>query len=268
MQTAARLVDSPFPRARAQFEELADYMASGEAYAMMESELERQLEARARKVLRELLQEHLDSRGPGEAIGPVRDATGIERTDTREQERGLKTVFGRVEVRRLGYAAPGEESLHPRDGELNIPAELYSLELRRRAAVETSKGSFEQTVEMLGQSTGTTIPKRQVEELVVRAARDFDAFYEAGCREAASRPSGPIMVVSTDGKGVHMIPRDLRKATRKAAAKAKARQQLGERLSKKEEHNGKKRMATVAAVYTVDPFVRTPEQVAAALAPS
>lgn len=263
MPLAARLEERPFPRARAHFEELAEYMASSEACAMRESELERELEARARKVLREMLQEHLDARGPGEATGPVRDGTGAERTETRLQERGLKTVFGRVDVRRLGYAAAAEESLHPRDGELNLPRELYSLELRRRAAMEASKGSFEQTVEMLERTTGSPIPKRQVEELVVRAAKDFDAFYAAS-GDALRKPSGPILAVSVDGKGVRMIPRDLREGTRKAAAKAKAKLESGESQGK-EEH--RKRMATVATVYTVDRYVRTPEQFAAALAP-
>ena len=263
MPLPARVEERPFPRTRARFEELADYMASSEACAMKEPELERELDARARPVLREMLQEHLDARGPGEAMGPVRDGTGAERTDTRLQERSVKTVFGRVGVSRLGYAAPGEESLHPRDGELNLPREVYSLELRRRAAMEVSRGSFDQAVEVLGRTTGSPIPKRQVEELVVRAAKDFEPFYAAS-GEALPKATGPILVVSVDGKGVRMIERDLRKGTRKAAAKAKAKLQSGQSPGM-EEH--RKRMATVAVVYTVDPYVRTPEQFLAALAP-
>lgn len=260
---AQHLAERPYPRARAQFEELADYMSSSEAWAMKEPELERELEARARKVLREMLQEHLDARGPGEAIGPVRDAKGEERTDTRLHDRGLKTAFGRLEIARLGYAAPGDESLHPRDGELNLPAELYSLELRRRMALEASRGSFDEAVEMVQRTTGSAIPKRQAEELVVRAAKDFDPFYARGTLAAASTGSGPILVVSVDGKGVRMIQRDLREGTRKAAAKAKAERSGG--TQGQEEH--RKRMATVAVVYTVDRYARTPEQFTAALRP-
>ncbi|MCP4448531.1 MAG: hypothetical protein GY811_24820, partial [Myxococcales bacterium] len=47
--------------------------------------------------------------------------------------------------------------------------------------------------------------KRQVEELTIRAAQDFDEFYEVraadGGRFEASK-TGPILVVTTDAKGV------------------------------------------------------------------
>ena len=62
--------------------------------------------------------------------------------------------------------------------------------------------------------------------------------------------------MSVDGKGVVMRIQDLREQTRKAAMKRKHK--MGARLSKGEKRNAK-RMATVAAVYTVEPFVRKPE---------
>ena len=62
-----------------------------------------------------------------------------------------------------------------------------------------------------------------------------------------------------------MLRKDLREATKKAAEKGSRR--LGKRLTKGEKRN-RKRMATVAAVYTVEPFVRQPEDVVRVLAPS
>jgi hypothetical protein len=64
------------------------------------------------------------------------------------------------------------------------------------------------------------------------------------------------MVMSVDGKGVVMRTQDLREQTRKAAKARKHK--MGARLSKGEKKNAK-RMATVAAVYTIAPFVRRPE---------
>ena len=61
---------------------------------------------------------------------------------------------------------------------MNLPEERYSLEVRRRTALEASKNSFDETAETLSRYTGAKIGKRQVEELVSRAAEDFDAFYE------------------------------------------------------------------------------------------
>ncbi len=61
--------------------------------------------------MRKLLQGHLDQRSPGEAAGPVAD--GVERSERRVHERAMETIFGTVEVERLGYARAGHESLHP-----------------------------------------------------------------------------------------------------------------------------------------------------------
>ncbi len=261
MQATAPLPTLPFSDAEVKFAELVERLQSEEALGMTHSELERELEEKGRELLRTLFQAHLDTRGPGEASEPVIDASGEERTSKRLHERGLATVFGKVEVRRLGYGGEGAASLHPLDGELNLPQELYSHELRRRAAEEVAKGSYDEAVATLARSSGSAVPKRQVEELVVRAAQDFDAFYE---QQSAREASGSLLVLSFDGKGVVMRREDLRLATRKA--QAQRQQRLSKRLSKGEKRNAK-RMATVAAVYTVAPFVRTPQQVAGSLAP-
>jgi hypothetical protein len=72
------------------------------------------------------------------------------------------------------------------------------------------------------------------------------------------------LAITADGKGVVMLRRDLREATKKAAEKGSRR--LGKRLTRGEKRN-RKRMATVAAVYTAPPFVRQPQDVIRVLAP-
>ena len=110
-----------FAQAQAQFAQMMSHLRGGEAGAMTHSELERDLEAKGRELLRLMLQGHLDLRSPGEATAPVRDAQGTERSPTRLHERTLGSIFGPVEVRRVGYQAEGSASLHPLDGELNLP---------------------------------------------------------------------------------------------------------------------------------------------------
>jgi len=258
-------VCDPFNEARDLFAQLPDFLRSKEAGEMKHSDMERELGKRGRELMRTLYQAWLDQQAPGETEGLVRDTDGKERTRKRTQSRDLATVFGSVTVERTGYGAEGEASLRPLDGKLNLPVELYSHELRRQAAEEASKNSFDETVETLEHSTGTKIAKRQVEELVKRAAQDFDAFYETRRQERATprEEKGAVLVITTDGKGVVMHKDDLRPATRKAAQQR--RHKLSTRLSKGEKRN-RKRMATVAAVYTVAPYVRTPEQVQRALA--
>ena len=133
--------------------------------------------------------------------------------------------------------------------------------MRRLVAVNTAKNSFDEAVETIDKATGGYIPKRQVEELTQRAARDFDAFYEKRqCNVEENGQTGALLVITVDGKGVVMHEKDLREQTRKAAKKRK--QKMGARLSKGEKKNCK-RMATVAAVYTIEPFERCPEDLIA-----
>ena len=57
--------------------------------------------------------------------------------------RALETVFGTVTVERLAYRAPGVGNLHPADAALNLPVERHSHGLRKLAALEAPRGSFD-----------------------------------------------------------------------------------------------------------------------------
>lgn len=246
-----------YEESREEFEEIVRSLDSDEVRSMTHSDLERELEKKSRELMRKLLQEHLESRGPGECAQAVRGSDGVERSRVRPHERKLETIFGTVSVERAGYGQEGNQSLHPLDAELNLPGKKYSLELCRRVAEEAAKSSFDETFESITKYTGAHVPKRQIEEIVMRSAQDFDAFYEM--RQGVPPEGGKsasIMVMSVDGKGVVMRMQDLREQTRKAAMKRKHK--MGARLSKGEKKNAK-RMATVAAVYTIEPFVRKPE---------
>ncbi|MBC8504109.1 MAG: ISKra4 family transposase [Chloroflexi bacterium] len=260
MGALARLssLEQAYGQARQSFEDIVGYLDSKESSGMTHSELERELEKKGRELMRALLQEHLDNRGPGQCDDPVEGADGVKRPRIRPQQRELETVFGTVSVERAGYGQEGVASLHPLDAELNLPTERYSLEMRRRVAEEAAKSSFDETHECIKKHTGGHVPKRQIEELVMRAAQDFDGFYQR--RQALlgeSQGVGSILAISVDGKGVTMRTEDLREQTRKAAEVRVHK--MGTRLSKGEKKNSK-RMATVAAVYTIMPFVRTSEE--------
>src|SRR5271169_4706111 len=79
-------------------------------------------------------------------------------------------------------------AMDPLDGALNLPPEKYSLEVRRRVAIEAAKSSFDEGMKTLEMYTGGHVPKRQFEELVVRSAQDFEAFYAARQTGAGADP--------------------------------------------------------------------------------
>ena len=128
---AAVALSSPerfYDQARQAFEDIVRSLNSEEARSMSHSELERDLEKKGRELMRKLLQEHLQTRGPGQCAQPVRDADGVERTRLRLHERKLESIFGTVATERAGYGKEASRSLHPLDAELNLPDERYSLE--------------------------------------------------------------------------------------------------------------------------------------------
>lgn len=257
----------PFAAAVEHFERSQQFLVSEQAQSMKHSDMERELMKRGLELARKQYQGWLQSRAPAEAEGTVVDAEGNERTRKRVQERELETIFGTVTVQRTGYGAQGEDSLHPLDAQLNLPAERYSLEVRRRVALEAANNSFDSAGETLARYTGAQVPKRQLEQLVQRAAVDFDDFYEIRRQRGKGVPApepDSLLVISADGKGVVMHQQDLRSATRKAAEN-KNRSKLRTRLSQGPRRY-RKRMATVASVYAVAPYVRTPEQMYRTLA--
>jgi hypothetical protein len=243
---------SVFASAHAHATEVEGILRSNDMLRKPHSDIEEFLDEKGREWARQMFEAHLELRAAAERRTEVVGADGVERSQTRASERQLATVLGEVTVQRLAYQAPGNAGLHPLDAALNLPPELFSHGIRRMVAKEAARASFGEVVEMVRDYTGTTIGKRQVEELAVRAAQDFDAFYEA--RAAARDPQGDLLVISTDAKGVVMRHEDLREGTRRAAEKTPRK--LETRLTPGEKNN-RKRMAQVATVYSIAPFPRT-----------
>ena len=267
LQGTALAAQEPFYEAHMEFEDLIEQLLSPTAAGLTHSQAEDLIEWRGREVLRQLLQGWLESRGTGD-VGPAlvgRD--GVRRTQRRLHSRKIESLFGTVQIERLGSGAPGQERLHPLDAALNLPEELYSYALRKKVAAEAARSSFEEVVEAITEHTGGQVPKRQAEEVCQRAAQDFEAFY-AQRRAEPQKPQadgdGSLVVLTTDGKGVPMRKEALRAQTRKAAEAGAPK--LRTRLSTGEKRH-RTRMATVASVYSIAPYVRRADDLVRELAP-
>ena len=213
--------------------------------------------ARGKEWARLMLEENLRLRAQLERKTEVVGVDGVERESTRESERHLETVLGRVAVPRLAYQAPGGDGPSSDGCRTNLPRELFSHGVRRLVARQAATLSFDEVVDTVRELTGSSIAKRQVEELAVRAAQDFDAFYEQ--RAAARDPKGDLLIISTDGKGIVMRHEDLRESTRQAAEKSARK--LETRLTPGLKKGNRKRMAQVATVYSIAPFARGPADI-------
>jgi hypothetical protein len=250
-----------FKLANEQYEILLTTIRSPEYQSLEHGDVEQFVHQEGTELLRRLFQGHLDLRAANEVqyqslVGSDQQPRSHHRKDTQRQ---LETLFGEVVVTRVGYSTKtaGVSALYPADGILNLSTDQYSDGLRQRVAQEASKVSFTETVTTIAETTGAKVGKRQCEEITVKVARDFNAFY-AQRTQAHPEPTTDLLVLTTDGKGIVMHQEDLRSATAKAAFRAQQTSKV--RLSPGQKRQ-RKRMATVASVYSTPRFVRKPEQI-------
>jgi hypothetical protein len=256
---AAEAAIDPFAASHSVFDALALELGAEEAARLGHAELEDLLELRGRELLRQLLQDHLDLRQIREERAvrarptPVTGADGVTRRAVETGHRRLlASIFGTVVVGRCAWRAQGRVNVYPADAALRLPRGRHSHGLRRLAALEAVRGSFDQATEAIGRRCGPVVGKRGVEQLTVAAAADIDAFYRAVVPQPCS--DATVLVLSVDGKGVVMRPEALREATVKAA-QAKGANTYRTRLASGEKQ-GRKRMATLGVVYDATPAPR------------
>lgn len=261
-----------FAVARNTFDCLVGQLTDPQTMNLPHDRVEEALAEQGRELLRLLLQAHLDLRADHERAGAerLRDTgaamTGADGMERRRLENGhhrlLATVLGTVTVTRCAWRAPAIKNLYPADQRLSLPAGRHSHGLARLAALEAVRGSFDAAHDAITARCGNVIGKRQLLELVRRAAVDIDAFNAS--RMPVPRTAEELLVLSADAKGIVMRPEALRPATAKAAAKAAARatRTFRTRLAAGEKP-ARKRMATLGAVYDAVPAPRRPHDVIA-----
>lgn len=253
LESAVHEFDLNVFSAREKFDSLVDWLQSDEARALSLHEIEAHLLPVGREAMNLLLQAHLAGRGTGD-VGASIEVTSDSATlpfhaKSKLAPRKLTTRFGKLEIQRTAYAAPGHESVHPLDEALQLPKRAVSYTVQRHVAEGVARGPFDEALETLKSFTGVHVCKRTAEQVVADVAEDFDAFY---VQRQAPNPeeTGPILVASVDCKGVPLLKRE----------KAKKVVRLG-----RGEKRNQKKMATVATVYDQEPRVRTPEEVVESL---
>jgi hypothetical protein len=244
-----------FADSRDRFESLIGFLDGTDAAGLDHAGLEERIDRDGRELLRGLLDDHLALRAVREQrLERVVGDEGVLRGRVEhDHRRGLETVFGEVTVSRIAYRAPGRRNLHLADAALNLPVERHSHGLRKLAAVEAARGSFQDAVEAIERACGQQLGKRQVEELAQLAAVDFEDFYEQ--RRPARSKSGDLLVISADAKGIVMRPDALRPKT--AMARARPGPKHPKTRLASAENSNYKRMAEIGAVYDATPSPRT-----------
>ncbi|MCP4284227.1 MAG: ISKra4 family transposase [Gammaproteobacteria bacterium] len=248
-----------FSAAEEKFGEMRNFLQSSASQRLELSGLEEYLVKEGRELFRQLLAAHIAERGVGDLGASVVGADGVARTYKRRRNRTITTLFGAIVIRRLGYSPRRGTSLFPLDAMLNLPTIKTSYTLQKHLVLEVIKSSFDEALEAVVRWTGITIPKAQAYDIIEDAARDFSAFYaEQYTQEHADAQALPLLVLTSDGKGVLVRTEDLREATRQRAL-AQLPKPRGDVSKTKRLHA--RRMATVASVYEIARFPRTPDDI-------
>jgi hypothetical protein len=247
-----------FSDAKVQLDQMISSLGTPRYANCEHGKIEEYVRTEGNELLRCIFQGYLDQKERDEPRRVFVTATDGDKLNHVKENtsRKLTTLFGEVTVKRLRYNQRRKASQFPLDGELNLAVDQYSDGVRKRVTKEAIRGSYDEAVETICDTTGYHIAKRQSQNVVKDVAQYFEKYYQQN-KHSKREETQDILVLTCDGKGIVMRPDGLRECTRKAAQKSK---KLNSRLSQGEKKD-RKRMAQVAAVYTVLPHVRTPESV-------
>jgi hypothetical protein len=176
------------------------------------------------------------------------------------RKREYFSVFGLFELYRAVYGTREKQKIEwvPLDAQLSLPESKFSYLLQDWDQDMAVDGPFDQVNDVIGKILGFRQSVNSLERTNRKMSESVEGFWAQETAPAAEE-EGALMVIQADGKGVVM--RAQTNAEDKPSVPAP---HSGEKKGK-EEKGGKKKMALVGAAYTVDPFIRTPEQVLDAL---
>lgn len=230
-------------------------------------DVERGLHERFRKLGLSLVEGFVKAVGNGDR-GPTIKRGDHELKRSRELHvKKYHSIFGRLEIGRYVYHTREKQTAEyiPTDEKLGLPAEEQSYVLEDWSQRLTTNLPYAEARDILRELLGIEITVRALEHINRRMARYVNPYWKSATVPLAEE-EGQILVVSADGKGVPMrqnqqdrYEQELGKKKPKnrskpAYAKTKKRGRTGVPKSRKQ-------MAYLGVVYSVDRFVRHPEEI-------
>ena len=107
--------DNCFSLAEEKFCKMTDFLKDKRSCNIKLSDLENYTNKNGRELLRHLLTGHLNKRGMGDIGQTVVGSDGVNRTHKRIRTRTIKCLFGKIEIKRIGYSHRNISSLFPLD---------------------------------------------------------------------------------------------------------------------------------------------------------
>jgi hypothetical protein len=218
----------------------------GSRIDQVERELMRRLLALGLNLLQLFIAEHGDG-DFGEEI-PAEDGHMLRRLPKTHDCRYV-SIFGELDITRAVYGTREGQEIErvPLDERLGLPAGDFSYVLEDWTQRFCLKGSFAEATESLETLLGLRLGSRTLEHMNQELAHFVVPFRDA-VEPPPAAEEGPILVVTADGKGVPMR-RPVQEGPRRHHRRTK-----GEKANKKQ-------MACVGAVYSIESFVRSADDI-------
>ena len=201
------------------------------------------------------LQLFLDNSGDGDQGRTIHMPDGQKLKRLQEpRTRPYLTVFGEFAVTRRVYAVRESQKIQyiPLDARLQLPEQKFSYLLQDWDQSMASELPFNKVSTSLSRILGFKQSVNSLEHTGRVMSGSAAAFWD-DLPMPPKDQEGQIMVTSADGKGVVMCSSALACAPKKSTTTSTSKRP------------GNKKMALIGSVYSVDAYVRTPEQVLEAL---
>ena len=210
-----------------------------------------------------------------QVLGLLFDLSGsgnLGETVTLDNEREVKrlpslhiksylSIFGPFEISRCVYGTREGQKIEyiPLDIHLQLPQSKFSYLLQNWDQLLAVEMPYLRVSETLNRIFGLTVPVSSLERGNRDLSRSTKAYWDDQI-EIPAADENQIVVCSADCKGVV-----IRKSQAEQAAylreESDNQKPASFEMGKSKKRSGKKKMAVLGAAYTIDPHVRTPEQV-------
>jgi len=232
---------------RGDFEKMLEYVTGEQARTATADATERGLFKMLIEMGLKLLTLFFVMRSQSASRESIKTADGSELRYHRDTECRYVSIFGKLRFARPYFYRKGKGGQTPLDAELSLGDDCYSDVVREVNDYLGVYGVYHKACDILERLLGLNLSTRVVQSNLGEDAADVSAYYAQKSAPVASNEA-EILVIQADGKGIPMILEETK--TNKV------------RLGKGEKH-GRKKEAIVTSAYTIQAFIRTPEQVVA-----
>ncbi len=231
---------------------LKDYLHCAAVKGASVYEVEKNIFSTVLEMGKQALNYFFKMQGNGDVGKKLTLKNGEEVKRLTQSTRYYQSIFGEFKLERYRYGSREGQKIAciPYDTRLELPESEYGFLLQEWSQMMAVEVPYKTTSMFLGKIFPIKVPVDSLERINRMQSVDVTTFRSS--RKIDVEKEESIIVTSADGKGVPIRHK-------------KDQARIEEHKRKKGPKPDRKRMAVVGSVYSVAPFVRTPEQVVEAL---